>query len=314
MMVKICENQCLVEGKLIKILRIDAEGYDYIDDPLAALGEIRARRTKADLFTFVQRPSEPVAKFSYYRESDNFACLKISSYDQWLGQQIDFRVRNKVRKAAKAGVTVREVNFDEDLVKGISAIYNETSVRQGKPFWHYQKAIDEVRNMNATFLSRSIFIGAFLGDELIGFIKMVMSKDHTLAGLMQIVSLVSQRDKAPTNALLAQAVKSCEDRGIRNLLYANFSYGNKQSDGLAEFKRNNGFEKIDVPRYYVPLTVMGRVALRFGLHHELKSMVPESVASPYRKLRSAWYSKKAGEAGVLVNAQQHGAKTGNSST
>ena len=102
----------------------------------------------------------------------------------------------------------------------------------------------------------------------------------------------SQRDKAPTNALMAQAVKSCADRGIKHLLYANFSYGRKQTDGLAEFKRANGFEKVEVPRYFVPLTIKGRIALRFGLHHDAKTWIPESIAARYRRLREAWYDRK----------------------
>jgi hypothetical protein len=80
--------------------------------------------------------------------------------------------------------------------------------------------------------------------------------------------MVKHGDKAPTNALIAQAIQGCADRGIRYLSCANFSYS------LAEFKRHNGFEKIEIPRYYVPLTIAGRVALRFGLHHEAIDWVP----------------------------------------
>lgn len=289
---RICGNQAFVEGKLVRVIRLDAEGYDYIDDPYQALREIRAVKAQADLLTFVQRPSDPLPGYSFHRELDNFACLTVTSYDHWFSQQIDAKVRNMVRKAAKAGVTVREVEFDDALVQGISAIYNESPVRQGKRFWHYRKEIDEVRKMNGTFIERSIFIGAFLDGALIGFVKMVTTADRTLAGLMQILSMISQRDKAPTNALMAQAVKSCADRGIKHLFYANFSYGNKQPDGLAEFKRHNGFEKVDVPRYYVPLTVVGWTALRLGLHHDVKSRIPEWIAMPYRKVRGAWYQRK----------------------
>ena len=90
----------------------------------------------------------------------------------------------------------------------------------------------------------------------------------TQAGLMNIVSMIQHRDKAPTNALMAQAIRSCADRGISNLWYANMSYGKKQLESaLADFKRHNGFQKVDLPRYYVPLTVVGRVALRLSLHH-----------------------------------------------
>src|SRR5207249_444053 len=126
-----------------------------------------------------------------------------------------------VRKAAKNGVDVREAPFDDGFVRRISAIYNESPIRQGKRFWHYQKDLDAVRRMNATFMDRSIFIGAFYQENLIGFVKMVTNEDATQAGLMQIVSMLQYRDKAPTNALIAQAVRSCADRGIPHLWYAN---------------------------------------------------------------------------------------------
>ena len=100
------------------------------------------------------------------------------------------------------------------------------------------------------------------------------------------------QDKAPTNALIAQAVKSCAERGLLYLWYANMSYGKKLADGLADFKRHNGFEKIELPRYYVPLTVAGRLALRLGLHHGMSHLIPESVAAAYRKSRKQWYGTK----------------------
>ena len=189
-------------------------------------------------------------------------------------------------------MVVREVPFDDALVRGISAIYNESPVRQGKPFWHYRKDLEAVRRMNGTFLDRSIFIGAFFQDNLIGFVKLVSDEDRGQAGLMQIVSMIQHRDKAPTNALIAQAVRSCAERGISYLWYANFSYGKKQRDSLADFKRHNGFQKVDVPRYYVPLTVAGRMALRLGLQHGINDWIPEPVAARYRKIRSFWYAKR----------------------
>jgi hypothetical protein len=146
--------------------------------------------------------------------------------------------------------------------------------------------------MNATFMDRSIFIGAFLRDELIGFAKMVTDEDRSQAGLMQILSMIQHRDKAPTNALIAQAVRSCAERGISYLWYANLSYGKKQDDSLADFKKHNGFQKLEVPRYYVPLTRIGQMALSLGLHHHITDQVPESFASTYRKIRKLWYSRK----------------------
>jgi hypothetical protein len=109
---------------------------------------------------------------------------------------------------------------------------------------------------------------------------------------MQIVSMIQHRDKAPTNALIAQAVRSCAERGIPHLWYANFSYGKKQCDSLADFKRHNGFQKIEVPRYYIPLTVVGRLALQLELHRGIADRIPEPVAATYRKIRSYWYARR----------------------
>lgn len=109
---------------------------------------------------------------------------------------------------------------------------------------------------------------------------------------MHIVAMIRHRDKAPTNALLAQAVRSCAERGIPYLVYLNFSYGKKQRDSLSDFKERNGFQRIDLPRYYVPLTCTGRIALRLGLHHRFVDYLPESVAAKLRGLRKSWYNRK----------------------
>lgn len=288
----ICGKEVRINGTLIRIGFIDGEGYQFLEDPESALRSLRGSRTRIDLFTFIQRLSESPTKLDYPMEWDNMATLPVSTFDDWMTKQIDFKVRNKVRKAAKNGVAVREVSFDDDYVKGIHAIYNESPTRQGKPFWHYGKDLETVRKMNATFMDRSIFIGAYFEDSLIGFVKLVFDENRSQAGLMQIVSMTSHQDKAPTNALIAQSVKSCADRGISYLWYANMSYGKKQVDGLADFKRHNGFQKIEIPRYYVPLTLAGRMAFRLGLHHGIADWIPEPVAATYRKFRKQWYKKK----------------------
>jgi hypothetical protein len=225
-------------------------------------------------------------------ELDNTAVLSISTFDEWMTHQINFKVRNKVRKSAKNGVVVREVPFDDDLLRGIQAIYAESPIRQGRRFWHYGKDIEELRPIKATFLDRSIFIGAFFEGKLIGFVKLVYNEDRTQAGLMHIVSMIKHRDKAPTNALIAQSVRSCAERTIPYLWYAKFSYGKKQSDTLSDFKQHNGFERVELPRYYVPLTVLGRMAFRLGLHHSITEWIPEPATATYRRIRSQWYAKR----------------------
>ena len=69
-------------------------------------------------------------------------------------------------------------------------------------------------------------------------------------------------------------------------------YGNKNRDSLNEFKEHNGFAKVDVPRYYVPLTLAGHLALRFSLHHPLASHVPETVLKRLRDIRGRWNTER----------------------
>ena len=109
---------------------------------------------------------------------------------------------------------------------------------------------------------------------------------------MNVVSMVKHRDKAPTNALIAAAVRSCAERGIRYLVYQNFVYGKKRPDSLTNFKEVNGFQRVNLPRYYVPLTPIGWAALRLGLHHKLADRLPESLAARLRELRTSWYHRR----------------------
>src|SRR2546425_5745380 len=274
---KICGKDIQVQGGLIRIARLAADGYEFLEDPESALDALRESGIRIDLFTFTQKLPHTQPKYGYPMEWDNVAALPVSTFDHWWTRQVSFKVRNKVRLAEKRGVSVREVPFDDALVRGISAIYNESSIRQGKPFWHYGKDLETVRKENGTFLDRSVFIGAFLGESLIGFAKLVSAEVRGEVGVMQIISMIQQRDKASANALIAQAVRSCAERRIPYLVYAKFSYGKKQRDSLSDFKRYNGFQRIELPRYYIPLTLAGQAALRLGLHRGLVDHIPESV-------------------------------------
>lgn len=289
---RVCGKEIKVAGRLIRIARLDAEKYLFLDDPASVIDELRASKERIDLFTFIQRLPETAPKYPYPMELDNFAALPISTFDNWWNKQIGFKARNKAKQAEKKGVILREVPFDDNLVRGIWAIYNECPIRQGRRFPHYGKDVETVRKEEATYLDHSTFIGAFLDERLIGFVKLVADESGTQAGLMNVVSLVQQRDKAPTNALIAHAVRACASRGISYLVYSNFAYGKKVSDSLSDFKERNAFQRIDVPRYYVPITAMGKAAFALGLHRRLADHIPESIAAKLRHLRSAWYSRK----------------------
>jgi hypothetical protein len=296
---EICKQQIRVAGRWVRIASLDADKYIFLDDPSTVIEHLKRSKRKVDLFTFLQRVSEPEPKYTYPMEWDNMAVVSITTFDDWWNKQIGFKARNKAKQAEKRGVVIREVEFDDSLARGIWAIYNETPVRQGRRFSHYGKDCDTVYREEATYLSNSIFIGAYFGDLLIGFIKLVQDQTGTQAGLMNIVSMIAHRDKAPTNALLAQAVRSCAQRGIRHLVYSNFAYGKKQKSGLSDFKERNAFVRVDVPRYYVPLTLRGVLAFRLGLHHRFVDHLPEPIAAKLRAYREAWYNRRLNSAEAL---------------
>ena len=278
-----------IRGRLVRIARLAAEKYDFLDDPAAALEALRQSGTRVDLLTFTQKLPDVTPQYDYPLEWDNLAALPVSTFDHWWTRQINGKTRNMVRRAGK-GLTVREVPFDDALVRGIHEIYNECPIRQGRPFWHYGKDLEIVRRDNGTFLHRSVFIGAFLGTTLVGFAKLVSDAEGRQAALMQILSMIRHRDKSPTNALIAQAVRSCAQREIGFLVYSQFAYGRKERDGLSDFKEHNGFRRMDLPRYYVPLTAVGRLALRLRLHHGVVDRVPEPVLARLRRVRSRWHA------------------------
>jgi len=291
-LIEICGININVQGRFIRIARLDAEKYHFLDDPLPVLAGLKKFGMRVDLFTFVQKLPETSPKYNYPIEWDNLAVLSVSTFEQWWTQQIGFKARNKAKQAAKKGVTIQETPFDDTLVRGIWEVYNECPIRQGKPFSHYGKDIETVRKEEATYLDSSIFIGAFLEDKLIGFSKLVINETQTQAGLMNIVSMIRHRDLSLTNALIAQAVRSCAKRGILYLVYSSFAYGKKLRDGITDFKERNGFQQIDLPRYYIPLTRIGSLALRLGLHHRFVERLPEAQSSRIRRVRSSWYNRK----------------------
>jgi hypothetical protein len=291
---KVANRDIRISGQVIRTARIDGDKYRFLDNPEPIIEGLRKSGARADLFTFMQRLPDTFPQHSYPMIWDNFAVIPITTFDSWWNHQIGFKARNKAKQAEKKGVVLREVPFDDKLARGIWEIYNETPVRQGRKFPHYGKDLETVKREAATFLESSIFIGAFLDEKLIGFVKLTSDETATQAGLMHIISMLQHRDKAPTNALVAKAVRACADRSIPNLVYSNFAYGNKQRDSLSDFKERNGFQRIDLPRYYVPLTTLGRLALGFGLQRRMIDYFPEQMMAKLREYRTIWYSRRFG--------------------
>lgn len=291
-MITVCGHDLHIKGELVRIAQREADGYESLDDPRTLVDGLRKCETRVDLFTFMEiRPEDP-PRFSYPLEMDNLAVLTLQDYETWWERQLNKKARNRVRLADKSGVVVRQVAFNDALVAGIWAIYNECPYRQGRTFPHYGKNIQFVRAHAGTFPESSIFVGAFFKDKLIGFLKMTCDQTRAQANLMSILSMVQHRDKAPTNALLAHAVRICVEEGIAHLAYQQFSYGKRKSDSLSEFKKHNGFQRVEVHRYYVPLTPLGWAAFRLGLHKRLADQLPAPVIEKFREYRNIWYKHK----------------------
>lgn len=280
------------EGIFLKIASIITEGWEESDrgrDPDHIIECIKSSVLKADIFTFAQKLPETIPKHNYPMEWDNFAVIRLNSYDDWWKNQITQVSRKNVRRAARRGVNTCLAEFNDEFVKGVVEIYNETPIRQGRRFWHYGKDLDTVRRENASYLDRSDFFGAYYDGELIGFAKIVYM--GRVASIMQLLSKNSHYDKRPSNAVLAKAVERCAQRGISHFVYGNYVYSGNTESSLIEFKRRNGFEKLLVPRYYIPLTSWGKISLRLGLHRGIRALIPQKIQQSLLRLRSRWYER-----------------------
>lgn len=275
----------------VRIARIHDE--EWIEGEPVANPEswVRSLReaAQADIFSFARPLPACEPCYPFHFDWDNVAAAKLTEFAPWW-ESLPQESRKNVRRSQRRGVTVRRVSFDDEFVRGVANIYNETPIRQGRKFWHYGKSFDQVKAANATYLDRSEFVGAFFGDELIGFLKFVMV--NNVARIMQILSMEAHTDKRPTNALLAKAVEICCAKRATHLIYGKYVYGKKENSQVTEFKRRNGFVRVNFPRYYVPLTLRGALAIHCGLHRGLAQLVPEVITDLFLATRAAIYRRR----------------------
>jgi hypothetical protein len=268
---------------LLTVVSLEDEWYEDLRDPAAVIAALTQQRDfSPDVLTFWQRLPDIAPKYPYYREWDEIAILPSKSYDHWFNHQIKSRVRSQIRKSEKEGVVVRETSYDDDFVRGMTAIFNEAPVRQGRPFWHYGKDFETVKRQFSRFLYREHMIGAYYRDEMIGFIMLGNAGTFGITG--QIISSIRHRDKGTNNALIAKAVQVCERLGLDHLVYLFWS-----DDSLSEFKRRCGFERTLVPRYFVPLSAKGKVAVATHLHRGWGALLPTGAKQSLKQVRTAWY-------------------------
>ena len=279
-----------ITGKLIKIARIKDEQCDNgVRDPEIIISELKKYKL-ADIFTFDEKPPNTYRRFNYYFEWDNLAVLEIKSYEYWFKNQIRNDVRRMIRKAEKNNLVVKVVPFTDELVSGIKKIYDETPLRQGIPSWHYNKDLETIKNDNSSFLDRSDFICVYYKNELIGFERIIYTGKR--ADPIQLISTLKHRNKAPTNALIAKTIQICANKGITHLTYGKYFYGKKRGDSLNDFKKRNGFVEYTFPRYYIPLTLKGNIALKLKLYKKPIEIFPSFAITILSKLRTKLYLLK----------------------
>jgi hypothetical protein len=282
----------ITTGQWLKVAAVRHEELvedDTVADPDSFVSQLKRSGLKADLFTFAQRLPNKTQRYSYHTEWDNAAAMPITNFSHWWKEYTEHSIRKAVNRAKNLGVVAKVVEFNDELVEATCPIYNEIPVRQGKAFWHYGKDFQTIKRELGTYLERSTFIGAYYQDELIGFMKITWV--GTTGTITQILSAKRHFDKRPNNALIAKAVEICESLGKSHFIYGSFVYYDPNST-LTEFKRRNGFEPVPLPRYYIPLTLKGGVALKLGLHRGIAGKTPKPILRQFLKIRSIWSARR----------------------
>ncbi|MCL2642577.1 MAG: hypothetical protein FWD52_03570 [Candidatus Bathyarchaeota archaeon] len=273
-----CELEALTLRKrgFVKIGRY-SEYFEYIKElDLSERFFDKLKDRNVDIFTFVERSWCNHSAFApsdkWLKTEDNIALLQVNSFDEWW-EKVGKKTRNMVRKAEKGGVRVDVVEPSDELAGGIWRIYNETSIRQERAFPHYGRSFESVKDMVFNTENCTV-IGAYIEDELAGFIQLVYGDN--LVVITQILSLQKHWDKAVNNVMLAKAVEVCAKNNHKWLMYGRMGKGSSHPS-LDKFKENNAFVRYPLNRYYVTLSKKGEIAVKLGLHQQFKDRLPESV-------------------------------------
>src|SRR5262249_24462835 len=145
--------ECLeIDGQTYAISRgfattvnLEDEWFEDVRDPMSVIAALKEYQVDADIFTFWQRLPHTKVELDFNKEWVSIAALPVTTFGHGWNKQIKPVTRNLVRKAEKKGVDVREARYDDNFVKGMTEIFNEIPVRQGRRFWHYGKDFETVK-------------------------------------------------------------------------------------------------------------------------------------------------------------------------
>jgi hypothetical protein len=281
------KTEMSVSGRFLKVARLRHEWFEYLDDPVAFVAEAR-RAGGADILTFLQEAHLKRPALAFPSEPAGASVLTFKSFDDWW-KNLNPKARNKARKAQKCGVELRLVPPDDDFVRGVEAIYNESPLRQGRKFTHYGKSFETIKEDLRSFPECTFFVGAYHENRLIGFMKLF--EGSQILRTVHILATFADRDKCVMDALIAKAVEIASAKHISHLHYGDWAH-----QGLGAFRLKFGFERHDCPRYFVPLNWRGELALKAGLHRPLRERIPQAWKDRMVSARNQW------------NAWRHGAR------
>ena len=283
----------ITAGKRLKIAKVRGEEMreKEIEDPelyLSALKSDAGQALKADIFTFIQKLPATQPKHAYPMEWESVAAIPLVSFKEWW-EGLPQESRKNVRRSQKRGVVIEVKGLDADVVDGIRSVNDDSPMRQGAKNAYYGLSSEDTWKRYGEFEGRCDFICAYAGKEMIGFLHLVYRQD--VAAILNLTVKPSEFDKRPANALVAKAVEVSEARGISHIAYGLYNYGNKRDSSLREFKIRNGFHEILIPRYFVPITLWGKLCMKANLHRGLIGILPPSVISVGLRARALWSKK-----------------------
>jgi Acetyltransferase (GNAT) domain len=278
-------------GKWLRTARVRSEEMmeNELQSPELYIENLKSdgnRLIKADIFTFTQKVPSTQPKYPYPIEWESVAAVHLVSFREWW-ESLPQETRKNVRRSYKRGVVVKIKEFDDELIRGIQQVNDDSPLRQGMRNAYYGKSFNETQKLYGEFLGRCDFICAYLGEELIGFLHLVYHGG--IASILNLTTKSSHVDKRPANSLMAAAVQACEAKGISYITYGLYNYGNKRDSPLREFKIRCGFGEILAPRFFVPLTLWGALCVRAKLHRGLVGILPHSAITLAVRMRTSWY-------------------------
>jgi hypothetical protein len=233
---------------------------------------LNLRNQGADLFTFIQRnflDRRRTVEKNFFTDSEPVGLLNIGSYDRWF-KSITHNARWQTKKGIRFGLKAKVVDINEAFIRGAFKIYNETPIRQGRKYSGYGLTLVDVRRKFFNMKSSEV-IGVYYDEELIGLIW--ISYGDRVAAVNSFLSLLTYRNKYPNDVLLAETVRRCQEKGYNYLTYWNMGF----NPGLDFFKRSHGFIAFNVPRYFVPLSSKGELAIKLNVYRPFEHSLPMSV-------------------------------------